>query len=366
WSKYFDLCKYENHLGFYVNDVLVSTYFIEDFQFFLRGVLMKMGGVAGVTTLPEYRRQRQVRLLAIESLKVMRKNKQFISVLYPFKYSFYRKFGYENCDEIPTIIAPPGNILLPKDFKPLTMKEIPRDKAFDLIMSIRKKYSEKYNNMIFSSHKEWEFHHVEKFAKVFVIYNKDEPVGYFLSSLEKREGAWNVRLNITKHVIGSEDARLTMFDYIKKHTGQTKDFKLWLNGDERFTDYFDDLWDDGLTHSICGGAMFRVVDIPEALKLLNFPKELSFTFTLKVTDPSAPWNEEPLEIEIKDGKITIKSFSGSTFDFETDIKAFTQLYAGYRTIGELVEMKKVKINTKKQELIDTAFPKCQTRLTTLF
>ncbi|MFX1538618.1 MAG: enhanced intracellular survival protein Eis [Promethearchaeota archaeon] len=227
WEKYFDLVKFEDHLGYFDNDELVSTYFIENFQFYVRGVLMKMGGVAGVATQPEYRRQRQIRKLALESLKVMRENKQFISALYPFKYSFYRKFGYENCSETPTIIAPPGNILLPKDFQPLKLKSEPNNETtFNLIMAIRKKYSEKYNNMIFSSYKEWVFYHVGKHYKIYVIYDKEEPVGYFITYLEKREGPWNIRLNISKHLCSSEDARLTMFDFIKKHTDQNKDFKI--------------------------------------------------------------------------------------------------------------------------------------------
>lgn len=367
WEKYFDLLKYEDHLGYYENDELVSTYFIENFQFYVRGVLMNMGGIAGVTTQPEYRRQRQIHKLALESLKVMRENKQFISTLYPFKYSFYRKFGYENCSEIPTITAPPNNILLPKNFQSLELKREPNDETtFNMIMSIRKKYREKYNNLIFFSYKEWLFYHVGEHFKIYVIYDKEEPVGYFITCLEKREGPWNVRLNITKHLCSSEDARLTMFDFIKKHADQNKDFKIWLYGDELFTDYFDDLWDAGLTHTICGGAMYRIVDVLEALQLLNFPKDLEFTFTLKIEDPTAPWNEVPLEITTKNGKATIKSYLGDKFDLQTDIKAFTQLFSGYRTIINLVALKKAQINSKKLKLIDKAFPKCQTRLTTGF
>ncbi len=367
WEKYFSLCKYEDHLGYYINNELVSTYFIEDYEIYVRGVLMKMGGIAGVTTQPEHRLQNHVRMLAIESLKVMRENKQFISALYPFKYSFYRKFGYENCTEIPSIIAPPGNILIPENFQPLELKPVLNDEStFNLIMSIRKKYNEKYNNAIFTSYKEWVFHYVGEHYKIYIIYNNKEPVGYFITNLEKREGPWNVRLNVSDHICSSVEARLTMFNFLKKHADQNKDFKIWLYGDELFTDYFNDLWDEGIKHTICGGAMFRVVDVKEALQLLNYPKDLAFTFTIKLEDTTAPWNEKPLVIEIKDGKAKIDDYSGSDFDLKTDIKAFTQLFTGYRTINNLIEMKKVQINPNKITLIDKAFPHCQTRLTIWF
>jgi predicted acetyltransferase len=297
----------------------------------------------------------------------MRENKQFISALLPFKYSFYRKFGYENCSEIPSIISSPDNILLPKNFQPLELKQVPiNESSFSLIMDLRKKYSEKYNNIIFKTYKEWLAFHVGKLNKIYVIFNNKNPEGYFITNLEKREGPWNVRLNILRHLFGTEDARLTMFDFIKKHTDQNKDFKLWFYGDEPFTDYFEELWDGDLTFSICGSAMYRIVDVEEAIQLLNFPKDLDFTFTLKLEDPTAPWNEDALEIIIKNSKATIKSYSGNKYDLQTDINAFTQLFSGYRTINRLVTMYKAQVNPEKLDLIDKAFPKCQTRLTTGF
>ena len=137
WNSYYSQLNLDNCLGFFVDNELASTYVIEQYKMFVRGRLIKMGGIAAVATFPQFRKQKQVTALLIESLKVMRKNKQFVSVLYPFKYSFYRRYGYENCADFSWIIAKPSNILLPKEFKPLPLKEISHDDSFDIIMPIR-------------------------------------------------------------------------------------------------------------------------------------------------------------------------------------------------------------------------------------
>ena len=366
YKTYFSLLNFDNCLGYFIDEELASTYVILDFRFFVRKVLMDMGGIASVTTKPQYRRQGLVKKLAVESLKLMRKNKQYISVLFPFKFSYYRMFGYENCADIPSVVSPPENILLPKDFNQLQIKEISHKDTYKIAESMRKEFGNKYNTVLFSSDKAWRFHHLRKQDKFFAIYQNEKAVGYFITSLKKCEGPWNIRLNITNHLMATEDARLTMLEYIYKHRDQNKEFKIWFYGDEKVIDYFNDLWSDGMNYQITGGPMFRLIDIKEALKLLNFNNAIDFEFTLRITDTMAPWNEEPIKIQIKEGKATITKHSGFEFDLETDIKAFTQLFVGYRSIYDLNRINKVNVNKNLMKNIDHAFPIQTTRLTTGF
>ncbi|MBD3192682.1 MAG: GNAT family N-acetyltransferase [Candidatus Heimdallarchaeota archaeon] len=363
WNKFFSLLKLNNSLGFFIDNELVSTYLIHDFHCFVRGDPMNFGGIAGVTTQPEFRRQGQVAKLHQEALKVMKENGQYLSALYPFKYSFYRKFGYEICCEASWIISKPANIKLPPDFKALPIKEISQKDSFEILKPLRKKVSQRYNLMRFQSSTVWEFHKFDKHSKVHLIEQQDEIVGYFISTLEKRSGEWNIRLTITDAVMANEQARLTLFNYIKKHGDQLADFKLVLYGDERIFDYFEELWLSKAEFHLCGSCMFRVVDVVKALNQLSFPQELDFIFSLQVLDKDAVWNQDIFEVKISEGKAEItKTNTKSTIDVKMDIRSFTQLFMGYRSIYDLIELNKVTICDEIIPLLNKAFPKIITRI----
>ncbi|MCO1595674.1 GNAT family N-acetyltransferase [Micromonospora sp. RHAY321] len=60
----------------------------------LRGTVLPMAGVAGVATHPLARRQGHVRTLLHQLLDEMRDEGHALSALYPFRPSFYARFGY--------------------------------------------------------------------------------------------------------------------------------------------------------------------------------------------------------------------------------------------------------------------------------
>ena len=65
------------------------------FEARLNGKWVSMGGVGAVSTLPEYRNSGAIRQVFRRMLPECVRRGEVISALYPFKHSFYRKFGYE-------------------------------------------------------------------------------------------------------------------------------------------------------------------------------------------------------------------------------------------------------------------------------
>lgn len=59
------------------------------------GGTYKLGGVGGVSTLPQYRRGGVIRACMTASLKDMCANDFTFAFLYPFSMQYYRKFGFE-------------------------------------------------------------------------------------------------------------------------------------------------------------------------------------------------------------------------------------------------------------------------------
>ncbi|CCH22376.1 GNAT family N-acetyltransferase [Micromonospora lupini] len=76
----------------------------------LRGAVLPMAGVAGVATHPLARRQGHVRTLLHQLLDEMRDEGHVLSALYPFRPSFYARFGYVGLPKPRTVAFSPADL----------------------------------------------------------------------------------------------------------------------------------------------------------------------------------------------------------------------------------------------------------------
>ncbi|MDG4807235.1 GNAT family N-acetyltransferase [Micromonospora sp. WMMD1120] len=76
----------------------------------VRGVVLPMAGVAGVATHPLARRQGHVRTLLHQLLDEMRDQGFPLSALYPFRPSFYARFGYTGLPKPRTVTFTPADL----------------------------------------------------------------------------------------------------------------------------------------------------------------------------------------------------------------------------------------------------------------
>jgi len=88
--------KPEAFLGFYdEKDELKAFAENVPFKIMIDGVPMDMGGIAGVSSLPEVRHGGHVAEILKRWLEIMKARGQTLSMLGPFSYEFYRKYGWE-------------------------------------------------------------------------------------------------------------------------------------------------------------------------------------------------------------------------------------------------------------------------------
>jgi predicted acetyltransferase len=76
----------------------------------VRGQMLAMAGIAGVATHPLARRQGHVRTLLTTLLGEMREEGHSVSVLYPFRPSFYARFGYVTLPKRRTVSFAPADL----------------------------------------------------------------------------------------------------------------------------------------------------------------------------------------------------------------------------------------------------------------
>jgi predicted acetyltransferase len=73
----------------------------------VRGTVYPMAGVAGVATLPQARRRGYARALVTGLLDRMRDSGHPVAALYPFRPSFYERFGFAGLPAARTVTFPP-------------------------------------------------------------------------------------------------------------------------------------------------------------------------------------------------------------------------------------------------------------------
>jgi predicted N-acetyltransferase YhbS len=74
----------------------------------VRGSVYPMAGIAGVTTHPLARRQGHIRTLLTRLLGDLRDEGHPVSALYPFRSSFYQRFGYIDLPKSPSVTFSPA------------------------------------------------------------------------------------------------------------------------------------------------------------------------------------------------------------------------------------------------------------------
>ena len=76
---------------------MMSTLTVPTYTMWFDGQPVRMGGIGGVATLPQYRRRGGIRGCFEALLPELYRRGYDFSYLYPFSSGFYRKFGYECC-----------------------------------------------------------------------------------------------------------------------------------------------------------------------------------------------------------------------------------------------------------------------------
>lgn len=360
WDQILAFIGWEDGLCVDVDGRLAATYMVYDFAAYVRGSLVDVGGVYGVATYPEHRRRDYIRDLTVRSLSDMRARGQYVSALQPFKFDFYRRYGYETCAMDTVLTADPRNIRLPEGFKPLQTKWIGMEESYEAVKPLRGRVGRRFNLVMLKTYPEWRFHMFWDRDRLLAAVDGDAVVGYIISRLENKGG--KTVLRIMEMIAETEEARLTLLDYVRKHGDQCSQFRWRPLGDEPITDYFHEQWENELKVECHGAVMFRVVDVAKAVEQITYPAALDGEFTLRVRDEWAPWNDGCFRVQVSGGAASVESCEEASPDVETDIQGFTQLYVGYRSITQLVSGRRAKTKPGRMGFVDWCFPRRMTRL----
>lgn len=289
-------------------------------------VVVPMGGIAGVVSLPASRGKGYAGACMKYTLRQMKENGYLISGLYPFSFDYYRRLGWEWCG-IKRYYSMPTRI-----FKPSPDTEFVRKAEIDdrqKIIGCYTKFSGRYRGALVRPDKYWN-KILENSGTHFTytyLYEKDSVVEGYLTYREgKQEKTW-----LREFVALTPQAYAGMLGLLRRHEMQIEKFSWDAPGD-------DTLWSQiyhwDIETKIEPAFMGRIVDIPTSLSAWKPAAGSSGSFSIEVRDEYAPWNQGKWRIEFENG-VAHCAVSHAKPDISLDIQALSQAYFGTPTVPEI-------------------------------
>jgi len=328
----------------------------------IRGVWKSMVGIGDVASAPEARRRGQIRTLLGQVMESMQKDGMAISTLWPFKNSFYARFGYVTLPPNRRLEADPSMFsrwTLPKGY------HVERS-AFSIGMrqygKVHEKAVQSIHGAVRRDDKRW--HELE-------IGNKDEIAVAYGPTGEPEGGIWYRTqgygeiwtpdkpgtMSILEAYWLTRNARAALFNYIYLHSDQFVVVRIPLS--PRDEDYY--LWVESFTKKAVlvrstGTPMARILDVEKSLHEL--PASQRGRIAVKVKDAQCSWNSQVFQIEC-DGHVLAATQAGNASTrTELSIEGVTALCYGSLDPNDLVEYGWLKAGSEDHiQLLRSWFPK---------
>jgi len=318
---------------------------------YIGGTTVTMGGIAGVATLPNERRQGYSGMLMTDSVHALRELGFATSMLFPASYRFYRKFGWEYSSHYLKYSIKPE--YLPASQEAARVRPF-EDRDLPTILDIyAQKYAQRYGPFVHNE-RLWREDMMPRFRELHV-YDNGGIQGYLVARRQPRKV-----FNIVEMLATTDESRQGLmgflstlspkFALIKFLTCETDLHSLQLLNPRVF-------WQNEKLPvykiSIRPGLMFRITDLQEALKaILPRISGIDGELTIELQDEIGDWNNQPMTISssgVKPGK--------TKHCLKANIRAFSQVYIGYQTPTQALSQGRIEVSSPQAlEIADKMFP----------
>jgi predicted acetyltransferase len=305
----------------YVDDAPVAKVAILPMTMNVRGIVMPMGGISGVASMPAGRRSGHVRTLMNHAINAMREDGQPVSALYPFKESFYERFGYTGWPAARWIRVNPAKLgAVMKVPKSGTVRQRMMKDAFDDWSALLRERQQQIDGFAMKGPARHEGWAIWNEQWVTTVHEGDRVTGAIVYSITDDVSA----MPVVSALWSTINAQYQLLDFIARHVDHVKEARicfvpgtapeLWLtDADMTVTTDSPEGWN---------GPMARIVSLDGIAGIRAGDGKV----TVKVTDPQAPWNE---------GIWTLRG-AGGTLEVEQDSEAVPQAELTIQALSALV------------------------------
>ncbi|KWX78873.1 GNAT family N-acetyltransferase [Paenibacillus jilunlii] len=352
--------RHERVWGVFEDGVLGAQLTLLPLQVYIQGKVFPMGGIAGVSTWPENRRQGLVAKLLSHTLQTMNESGQTLSFLHPFLIPFYRKFGWEVYCEYKKYSIPVDKF--PR--KTEIQGSVKRDSAaLEILEGLYSRFAAEYNGTLQRDQEWWKQRVLDADMHHCVFYSElGEPEGYVLYKIENNE------LVIDEFIFMNEQARRGLWTFLANHDSMVTGASLKLVPSDDILPYL--LPDPRVAQENYPYFMARIVNARTFIENFTFRSHNSLeSRTLYIEDEHAPWNSGLWQWSVTaEGTATLERLEGekAAADLSCTIGTLTVMLLGYKRPVELAKYGQLTGGSADLDWLETVIPQAKTALFDFF
>ncbi|QUL54462.1 GNAT family N-acetyltransferase [Paenibacillus tritici] len=329
-------------------------------QAYIQGRPVSMGGIAGVATWPENRRQGYVAHLLTHALKTMNEAGQTLSFLHPFLIPFYRKFGWEIYCEYKKYTIPVGKFPHKTEIQGAVKRGTADIAVFQQLYDT---FAMRYNGTLLRPEQWWKERVLDEDTHTGVFYSEQgEPEGYVLYKIVNQE------LIIDEFIYVNELARQGLWTFLANHDSMITAAQLKLVPSDDILPFL--LPDPRVAQENYPYFMARIVNAKAFVENMTFKVPGSVQDrVLYIEDTHAPWNNGLWRWTVSEhGKVSLTQIEGDQADADLvcGIGTLTMLLMGYKRPLETARYGQLAGTAEAVEWLEALIPQAETALFDFF
>jgi predicted acetyltransferase len=299
----------------------------------VRGSIKQLSGIGNVATYPECRDKGYIRALFKEAYRDMKNRGQSVSMLQPFKESFYNKVGYVSTNRELKIKFNVSGLQHYLDFigKDWQIERRTDEKSQKLFMEYTSRQALNHHGMVIYDELQegWVKGIYEDNLFIFIRYKGE--IKAACRYVKKNE-----TITIKEIYWSSLESRKVIFSYFARHRNQVWIIEMYVPMGVNFFSWFYDMR-NMYEFKVCEGPwMVRIVDVLEAFDGLKLKGSGKMVWQVK--DDMCAWNNGTYLFEVKAGASSFTRLdSAGKYDLIGDIKGFSSLLYGGLSLAETLD-----------------------------
>lgn len=311
---------------------------VNDYRIYLGDrAVVKMGGIGGVACLPASRGKGYAGACLRYSIAQMRESGHIVSLLGPFSWDYYRRFGWEWAGTARKYAL--ATSCLPNSPETEFVREA-AEADFPTIHRLYETFSKRYRGCLQRAERGWDF-------------LKDSPNRYTFTYIYERdgvaEGYFTIRKGkeaetpIREFIALTGRAQRGLLGLLRRHEMQTK--KLTWNAPENdplWSQFYH--WDIETRLEPC--MQGRVVDFAAAIEAWKPDADEKGSVVIALSDPNADWNAGTWRVEFEGGEAQAERTTQEP-ELSLDIQAMSQAYFGAPALDVMRQADRLLVHDEK-------------------
>ncbi|MDR5674508.1 Acetyltransferase (GNAT) family [Halalkaliarchaeum sp. AArc-CO] len=355
--------------GLFDGDTLVSVCKLYYLDAYLHDGFGTIGGLGGVATPPEHRRQGYVRQLLRSVLREYREADVDAVTLWPFSVPFYRNHGWGIANKYTTYELPPEQLAF-ESGREGTVRRLGAD-DWTRLRSVEVAFGTGTALSLRRSERWWRDRTLSAWSGrgepyVYGYERNGELRGYVLYTVERNdEGDRTLRVTDLAHA--DDDAYRGLLGFLADHDSQVTTVQLPRAEETELLDRVRQPSEVDCTVSV--GPMIRLADVQSALRDYPWPAGLDVQFTLGISDPLVERNDGAFAIDLAEDTASVRAIDAiddghadpsavaGPADVEMDVSTLSRLYVGSVSLGDAERFGSCVIHRSEvEDPLGIAFP----------